>query len=197
MSVGLCTTRAVAQVDEARVTDRPTLNFDVACLCGDFLASHSQGYTLSDGTVKEPLFNHKGGICSGWCDQTCAAYRPVQLTRSNPAWQAVLAKATEVRMPEIFTGDLFRDWEKLCGDEPPEFGFVWGVRTTGTETLMLGADGALGWLRAIEHNGSHRNHRWYIWHGPVDQPGETLESVEFAEARAFLASRPAPGQRGV
>ena len=113
------------------MTDRPTLNFDVACLCGDFLASHSQGYTLSDGTVKEPLFNHKGGICSGWCDQTCAAYRPVQLTRTNPAWQAVLAKATEVRMPEIFTGDLFRDWERLCGDKPPEFGFVWGVRTTG------------------------------------------------------------------
>lgn len=155
----------------------PLMAFEIACQCGDFEPSHLR----SDGR------------CCGWCDQTCTAFRPVEMPRTNAAWQAVIKRATQLAMPRYFTGDLFRDYQALTGDpsarsiypdDPPPNGFLWGVRCTGTDLIRRDAKNVSSWFESVS---SVMNKQvWFRWSGPADNDRGLLAHVTPDAARRFL-----------
>jgi hypothetical protein len=142
-----------------------TIIIPLACVCGDFLGSHSQPGTRSDGSVRAPIKTRQGGTCWGWCEQTCHEYRPVPWDRTSPAWVAVLARANELDMPQHFACDLYRDWQRLTAPDAPQV-FIWSPYQNGTD-LLHGPD-VLWWLNAISRNDKDR--QWFVWEGSTLQP---------------------------
>jgi hypothetical protein len=137
-----------------------TITIPLACVCGDFFDSHSQPRMRSDGSLQEPIATPRGGICWGWCDQTCAEFRPVLIDRTSHAWEAVIAQANELNLPHHFACDLYRDWQCLTADDAPEV-FIWSAYESGTD-LLYGND-VLTSFCAIPRTASDR--RWFVWDG--------------------------------
>lgn len=137
-----------------------TIIVPIACVCGDFLDSHSQPTKCTDGSVRQPIRTAHGGICWGWCDQSCPEYRPMPMDHTSPAWSAVFAKANQLNIPQHFTCDLYRDWQCLTADDAPQV-FIWSAYDNGTD-LLYGTD-VLTWFTAVARNA--RDRRWFVWDG--------------------------------
>jgi hypothetical protein len=163
-------------------TTSVTIIVPLACVCGDFVDSHSQRRMWSDGSVREPIKTTHGGICWGWCDQTCPEFRPVPMERTSSAWVAVLGKANQLRMPEHFASDLYRDWQRLTADDAPRV-FIWSPYQNGTD-LLYGPD-VLCWLNAAVARTREDRH-WFVWDELTLQPDHIHDIYRrFGEARAL------------
>ena len=114
----------------------------------------------SDGSLQQPIATARGGICWGWCDQTCPEFRPVLIDRTSHAWEAVIAQANELNLPHHFACDLYRDWQCLTADDAPEV-LIWSAYESGTD-LLYGTD-VLTSFCAIPRTASDR--RWFVWDG--------------------------------
>jgi hypothetical protein len=134
-----------------------SITIPLACVCGDFVGSHSQARICSDGSVREPIKTAHGGICWGWCEQSCPEFRPVPLDRTSSAWVAVLGKANQSHMPQHFDCDLYRDWQRLTAADAPHV-FFWSLYQNGTD-LLYGPD-AQWWLNAVSRAGKDRH--WFV-----------------------------------
>ena len=161
-----------------------TIIVPLACVCGDFVGSHSQPRMWSDGTAREPIKTTHGGICWGWCDQTCPEFRPVPMDRTSSAWVAVLAKANQLHIPQHFACDLYRDWPRVTADDAPPV-FIWSPYQNGTD-LLYGPN-VLWWLNAVSRTSKDRH--WFVWDGVTLQPDHIHDIYRrFCEVSACWSS---------
>lgn len=138
----------------------------------------------SDGSVREPIKTARGGICWGWCDQTCPEFRPGPMNRTSSAWVAVLGKANELDMPQHFACDLYRDWQRLTAADAPQV-FIWGPYQNGTDLLY--GPGVLSWLNAISRTSNAR--QWFVWDGLTLQ-SDCIHAIYRRFCRAERALEP-------
>ena len=146
-----------------------TIIVPIACVCGDFLDSHSQPGKRNDGSLRQPIRTVHGGICWGWCDQSCPEYRPLPMDRTSPAWSAVFAKANQLNIPQHFACDLYRDWQLLTAEDAPGV-FIWSPYENGTD--LLHGPNVLSWLNSMLHTSKDR--RWFVWDGLRFQSADEL-----------------------
>ena len=101
-------------------------------------------------------------------------------------YDAILAKAEELGMPQYFRDDLLVHDKDTLSEWPENKPFVWSVRPSGTHTICVQDELALNWGKAcFNYESGDKEVRWFIWTGQ-DLVESTPDEWRVAIERQYL-----------